>query len=163
MSNKIKPTALKKLEGNPGKRPLPKNEPQPDPSMPKMPWWFDYHARQEWQRICPELHRLGLLTSIDRAALVGYCMAYSRWLKAERELLKGLTYEKIDANGNKKRINKPEVNAARDALNQVRLFCVEFGLTPSSRAKMSMSPPKPKRDPMEELLDYCRESTQGQP
>lgn len=32
-----KPTAIKELEGNPGKRPLNKNEPKPKQTAPKCP------------------------------------------------------------------------------------------------------------------------------
>ena len=35
-----KPTYLKVLEGNPGKRPLNENEPKPKPSAPKCPAWL---------------------------------------------------------------------------------------------------------------------------
>ena len=156
---KPKPTALKALEGNPGKRPLNMKEPKPSAEIPKCPWWFDYWARKEWNRVCPELHRLGLLTSIDAAALEGYCSAYSRWLKAEREVLKGVTYEYMELKSLQlKRTVKPEVAVARDALNQVKAFCTEFGLTPSSRARMII-PSQDKSDPFEEFMDFCNEST----
>ena len=157
IGRKRKPTALKKLEGNPGKRPLSQNEPQPDPTMPKCPWWLDYHARKEWGRVCPELHRLGLLTIVDRTALAGYCMAYSRWLRAERELLKGFTYQYIDKDFQTKRTNKPEVAIARDALNQVRAFCTEFGLTPSSRTRISIKEGG-SGDPLDKLLNTKRKN-----
>ncbi len=70
---KPKPTALKLLEGNPGKRPLPMNEPKPAPTAPKCPSWLHKDAKKEWKRISTELERLGLLTQVDMAALAGYC------------------------------------------------------------------------------------------
>ena len=157
---KPKPTKLHELNGNPSKlsKAQFKREVHPDPTMPEIPWWLDYHARKEWQRICPELHRLGLLTKIDRTALAGYCMAYSRWLRAERELLKGFTYQYIDKNFQTKRTNKPEVIIARDALNQVRAFCVEFGLTPSARARMSTLGSTENEDPLDKLLSTRRKN-----
>jgi len=155
---KRKPTQLKKLEGNPGKRPLNDKEPQPDPSMPKMPSWLDREAREEWERVCPELHAMGLLTKIDRTALVGYCMAYSRWIRAERELQKGFTYKYVDTSFQPKQTNKPEVIIARDALNQVRAFCTEFGLTPSSRGRMIVSSADKEKDPLDEMLNTTRKN-----
>lgn len=37
---KPKPTAIKELEGNPGKRKLNKKEPKPDKGMPVCPEWL---------------------------------------------------------------------------------------------------------------------------
>ena len=43
---KPKPTALKKLEGNPGKRKLNTKEPVPDKGMPDCPKWLLPEAKQ---------------------------------------------------------------------------------------------------------------------
>ena len=45
---KPKPTSLKVLEGNPGKRQLNPNEPKPDASVPKCPAWLSKEAKREW-------------------------------------------------------------------------------------------------------------------
>ena len=37
---KPKPTAIKELEGNPGKRPLNANEPKPERKAPRCPGWL---------------------------------------------------------------------------------------------------------------------------
>jgi P27 family predicted phage terminase small subunit len=157
---KPKPIKLHELNGNPSKlsKEKFKREIRPDLTMPEIPWWLDYHARKEWERVCPELQRLGLLTNIDRTALAGYCMAYSRWLRAERELIKGFTYQYVDTDFQKKRANKPEVIIARDALNQVRAFCVEFGLTPSARARMSTPSGGKAEDELDKLLNTKRDN-----
>lgn len=73
-----KPTRLRILEGNPSKRPLPNNEPQPDPTMPECPDWLMADAKEEWHRVAPELHRIGLLTIVDQTALAGYCPGNTR-------------------------------------------------------------------------------------
>ena len=77
------PTRLKILAGNPGKRPLNSREPQPAQKMPRCPKHLDKAARAEWRRKAPELFRVGLLTAVDDNGLAGYCMAYSRWVRAE--------------------------------------------------------------------------------
>jgi P27 family predicted phage terminase small subunit len=149
---KQKPTAIKKLEGNPGKRPLNDNEPQPDKTPPACPSWLPHEAKREWRRIVPELERLGLLTIVDRAALTGYCEAWARYVKAAKELKDGFTYEYINEKFQMKRSKKPEVEIARDALNQVKAFCAEFGLTPSSRGRMSVPNKVPDQDPLDKML-----------
>jgi len=153
MSNPPKPTNLKILEGNPGKRPLNLEEPQPSTEMPTCPAWLDHAAKLEWKRVCPELHRLGLLTTIDRVALAGYCAAYSRWVRAEKEIQKAFDYDFLGKDYKMKRTKKPEVQIAIDSLAQVKTFCAEFGLTPSSRARMQVPGKPPKdTDPIEDLL-----------
>ncbi len=68
-----KPTRMKVLAGNPGKRPLNRREPQPKPGLPRCPAQLSEEAKREWKRISKELDRLGLLTVLDRAALSAYC------------------------------------------------------------------------------------------
>ena len=68
---KPKPTSLKVLEGNPGKRQLNPNEPKPDASIPKCPAWLSKEAKREWKRLVPFLEQAGLLTQVDRAAFAG--------------------------------------------------------------------------------------------
>ena len=82
---KPKPTNLKILNGNPGKRPLNKKEPKPKvtPSGPYCPRWPESYAKDEWQRISKELKGLGLLTDIDVTAMAAYCQTYKRWRVAE--------------------------------------------------------------------------------
>jgi len=45
------------LRGNPGKRPLPTNEPTPEalPATVDPPPWLDKVAREEWRRLAPLL------------------------------------------------------------------------------------------------------------
>ncbi len=80
---KPKPTALKILEGNPGKRPLNENEPIPPKGNIKCPTWLLPEAKKEWKRLAPSLEAMGVLTMADLTAFEGYCQAYARWKEAE--------------------------------------------------------------------------------
>ena len=77
------PTALKMLEGNPGKRPLNVNEPIPPKGDIKCPSWLLPEAKKEWKRLAPSLEAMGVLTMADLTAFEGYCQAYARWKEAE--------------------------------------------------------------------------------
>jgi P27 family predicted phage terminase small subunit len=44
------------------------------------------YAADEWWRIAPTLHRLGLLAVLDVAPLAVYCKAYDRWRTASEVL-----------------------------------------------------------------------------
>ena len=80
---KPKPTAVKQLEGNPGKRQLNANEPKPAARAPSCPKWLEDDAKKEWRRLAKQMEQLGILTEVDMAAFAGYCQAYARWKEAE--------------------------------------------------------------------------------
>ena len=85
---KPKPTAVKQMEGNPGKRALNKKEPKPKNEIPPRPSHLRGKAYTEWYRITKELYKQGLLAKIDRAALASYCIAFKHWVDAEEHLEK---------------------------------------------------------------------------
>lgn len=149
MGRKRKPTALKVLAGNPGKRPLPENEPMPDAAIPMHPDHLDDEAIAEWDRITPLLYDLGLLTQIDRAALAKYCVAWSRWVNAERAMLK---HGVIVKSPNGFPVQSPFLAVANRAMSQIKESLAEFGLSPSARTKVAATKKKEKANPFAELL-----------
>ena len=130
---KPKPTALKVLEGNPGKRPLNMNEPTPEKKAPECPSWLNDEAKVEWDRLVDKMVALGTLTEMDMAAFAGYCQSYARWKEAE---------DFIEQHGNIVKTPSgywqqvPQVSIAQTNLKIMLKFCSEFGLTPSSRSRM---------------------------
>ncbi len=148
------PTSLRVLMGNPGKRPLPKNEPKPPPVSPRVPSFLTKDAKKEWKRIAPQLERLGLLTQMDMAALAGYCESYAQWKKAVEFMHKhGEVYPIKNEDGTVKYLQQvPQVSIANKALHQIRVFCSEFGLTPSSRSRIQVPGADDADDSMEAML-----------
>lgn len=147
-----KPTAIKELEGNPGKRPLNKNEPKPEKKAPKRPSWLLPDAKKEWRRLSGELEAMGLLTQVDMAAFAGYCQAYARWKEAEEFITKHGSILKT-ASGYIQQI--PQVSIAQQNQKQMRNFCSELGLSPSSRSRLNINNSGNiiEGDEMTELLD----------
>lgn len=145
------PTVLKKLRGNPGKRPLPKDEPRPKkPSkMPQPPCdLINNVARREWDRIGKELYDLGLLTNIDTTALAMYCTHFALWYGAVKSIKnEGMTT--ITKNGYP--IPNPNIKEIPKHFNSMMKILVEFGMTPSSRSKITTT--NKKGDENEESLD----------
>ena len=135
---KPKPTALKELAGNPGKRPLNRREPKPKTALPTCPRHLDGEARKEWRRMGGELARMGVVTVVDRAALAAYCVAWARWVEAEGQVTKLGTIVKT-ANGNL--IQNPYLAVANRALEQMTKLAGEFGMTPSSRSRVQVAEP----------------------
>lgn len=140
---KPKPTVLKILAGNPGRRPLNSTEPQPTRGIPTMPTCLNSEAKAEWKRITPELDRLGLLTIVDRAALTYYCLAHSQAIAAANNIEKnGVTIdvdvfarESGDVVGSRTIVN-PAVKIHNDAIRIAHKFLAEFGLTPATRSRL---------------------------
>jgi len=139
---------LKVLEGNPGKRPLNASEPQFEADSGYCPRWLSEEARREWRRVVPALAACGLLTVVDRAALEAYCVVYARWQKAEKALVDhgGLTFE--TATGYVQQ--RPEVAIANNAVKVMKELMGQFGMTPSSRTRVSVPVKEP--DPRDDYL-----------
>ena len=66
---KPKPTAIRRADGNPGKRGYNGLEPAAPEGMPDCPLHLSDLAQEEWQRIAGTLYGMGVLTTVDRAAL----------------------------------------------------------------------------------------------
>jgi P27 family predicted phage terminase small subunit len=132
---KPKPTAIKVLEGNPGKRPINKCEPRPQKTVPKCPSWLEPEAKKEWRRMSKSLEALGILTKVDAASFAGYCEAYARWKEAEEFLSKHGTIFKTPS-GYIQQV--PQVSIAQTYLKIMKDFCSEFGLTPASRTRLQV-------------------------
>ena len=151
MANKPVPTALRKLRGNPSKRPLPKNEAQPRQGIPSCPRHIQGEGRKEWRRTAKELADCGLLTFVDRAALAAYCQAWARWVQAEDVLRKAGVLTKTP---NGMLVQSPMLAIANRAMDQMRAFLGEFGMTPAARTRIKAEPKPPEEDPLDALRDY---------
>jgi len=150
MGRKNKPTNLKILEGNPGKRRI-KSEPQPPACLPEPPSHLDAYALEEWNRVAEGLNAMRIFTIVDCAALAAYCGAYSRWRTAEEQikrriekangdLLAGL----IDKTSNGNIIQNCLIGIANKAAADMVRYASEFGMTPSARARLGVEAQKPK-------------------
>lgn len=135
---KPKPSNLKLIQGNPGHRPVNKNEPTPEREIPSPPDFMSKDALIEWGRVTEHLFKLGLLTDIDRATLVGYCESWSQYKEAKEKLQKtGLIIK--TTNGNI--IQNPLVGIANKSLEMMNKLAAEFGMTPSSRSRINVTAP----------------------
>ena len=143
---KPKPTHLKLIEGNPGKRPIRTGSERPATAMPDAPDHLNNTARSEWDRVAHGLHALRLLEMVDRGALAAYCVTYARWVQAERaiaemgkrDMLTGGLMIKT-SNGNA--IQNPLVGTANKAMSDLVRYAAEFGMTPSARSRIIAAPP----------------------
>ena len=129
-----KPTRVKMLTGNPGKRPMNMHEPKPELTIPECPTELGPVARQEWDRLAGELGKLKLLTALDRAALAAYCGAYALWAEATEAIQKYGTMVKSPSGYP---IQSPYVSIANRQAEIMMRIASEFGFTPASRSRIS--------------------------
>ena len=100
-----------------------------------MPRWLSQDAKRVWQRLAPELEYMGILTVVDGPILAGLCSALAIAKQAETKPAIG-----------------PWHTVRFKAWQQVRQFAIEFGLTPSSRSRLSLTAPIDDDD-LERMID----------
>lgn len=159
-----KPTRLKELQGNPGKRALNKSEPQFSTEGLTCPRWLPAEARKEWRRVAKLLVSQRVATAADRAALAAYCVSYARWQQAEDELTRGGLSQEIPVTNKKggvvgmKQIARPEVMIAQQYQRLMMAAATKLGMDPSSRSKVSVVKEE-KVNPILELLNRGKSQT----
>ncbi len=135
---KPKPTALKLIEGNPGKRPINGREPKPPSGVPTCPSHLSASAKAEWKRLARTLNDIGLLTQIDRTVLAAYCQAYGRWVEAERRLAETPPILKTPAGYVQ---ISPWITISNKQVELMTRLMAELGLSPTSRSRLSVQVP----------------------
>jgi len=134
------PTALKILTGNPGRRKLPKREPQPKVSqkVPDPPIDMDARAQAVWRRVAPILAECRILTDGDLLALETLCNQEVMWREAMRMTLeKGLIMPKKNKDGEVVGIQESTYSMiAGKKMPELRAMYIQFGLTPAARVKI---------------------------
>ncbi len=146
---KPKPSELRLIEGNREHRPILIN-PKPRPVYPRAPRWIDPAAKKEWKKMMPALYRLGLLTEIDITALAAYCQCFAKWKEAEIKAIIGIF--KTDTGYISQ---NPYINIALKYEKAMRAYLTEFGMTPSSRTRLSTNEAE-EENQMETLLKHGR-------
>lgn len=150
-----KPSALKLLEGNPGKRPLDLSAGvNPRVEVPSAPSHLGKDAKKEWKRITPLLEELGLISGLDRAALALYCQAQGRLSELETAFNaqvarlvqnSGLDYSAavyeashaVTPSGYAQQ--SVIVQLIKSHREQVNRYLMHFGLSPASRGRVQAS------------------------
>ena len=144
-----KSTAQKKLEGNPGKRPMNNAEPEyaavmVDAKPPAVLKSAD--AKKIWAGLLPALAQSGVLQETDLQLMTRYCQMWGKWVEVEGMLSNieavGRPIEKyitVTTNGNV--IQNPLIGISNMLSDKLLQLEREMGLTPLARQRM-ISPPK---------------------
>jgi len=159
------PTALKVLRGNPGKRPLNRDEPAAELHSGKCPRWLPAGApREVWRRLAPRLVRSRVLTVLDEESLAAACCQVADFYQARssvdprlvQALAKALldSTDRREAEGLLRRLLglvEAQAKAATAAGRAAQAALAEHGLTPSARSRVKVQAP-PEVDELDLLL-----------
>ena len=81
---------------------------------------------------------MGIISEIDSAALASYCTAWATYVKACNKLKRQQEVMISDLGG---MYQNPWVAIRNKAMEQIRQFSSEFGMTPSSRTRIQLENP----------------------
>ena len=136
MARPTKPTALKLIEGNKGKRSLNKHEPDPEYLNDlTAPEWLPESAKKVWDEIVPALRQAKVLTKIDVPMLCKGCVAISQYRLASRMLGDDLVI-----NGEKATSLNQWMVAQSMAFKQAMAVFQQFGMSPAARTRIAIQP-----------------------
>ena len=139
-----KPSAQKRLEGNPGKRKLNENEPQPKVGC-DVPAGLLVGARAVWDELYPDLFDVGIITEVDGPAFACLCDSIARWRRAMNALIptEENPFPEYTRLGEAAivRLSMAE-HLRRESFKEIKAMGPEFGITPSGRSRISV----PKRE-----------------
>jgi hypothetical protein len=163
-----KPTRIRQLEGNRGRRPMPANEPQYAAGLPVRPVGMSAGARKIWDDLVNEMAASGVLRTVDAMALQQLCEDQAM-LNELRKGLAAMTRE-IATKAREKKLELPggplvqltRTIEGRRTLRSIRELSVqiivqrrEFGLTPASNSRVEATGVGPGPgfiDPLERAL-----------
>jgi P27 family predicted phage terminase small subunit len=150
MARQSKPSALKDLAGNPGKRaPKPNRPTPPAPAkFPGPPKNLGLHGRRYWKEVGPDLLATGVFTMADFTAFLLLCDSIQVYAVAKEEIREGKSIvEDTDAG-----FRKSPYLAIKDQQHaQILTLLKEFGMTPRARENVSGYEPDDD-DPIGDLM-----------
>lgn len=150
---KPKPTNLRLLEGGTSRARGDEPAPARPVEIPEPPVYLQGYALEEWNRVIEDLYSTGVYANIDQTMLAAYCMAFSRWIRAEIDLEKmaqadPTTHGAMIKTTNGNAIQNPLVGVASTARRDMQRLAAEFGLTPSSRTQIDAGKGRGGQDPI---------------
>lgn len=148
-----KPTRLKVVTGNPGKRKLNDQEPKPPREVPSPPEHLTDLGKVAWVRVSQILDSMGVLTIADTLALERLCSLYAQILRLEERIRsEGDTYMAQTQTGGVLKKANPAVAMLADADRRFKGYLIEFGLTPAARTKVKVDGGEEKEDPLSQFF-----------
>ena len=152
MGRPRKPTQLKLLTGTAQPCRLNKNEPKLEASNPSCPRHIKGRIRWAYRRLIRVVDPMQVLTKSDAIAVELAAQAYAEMAEASEVIEeKGLTYESETEDGRMLVKTRPEVMIRSDAWRRLEKMLSHFGISPSSRSKVSVIGKLKEKDPFDDF------------
>ena len=143
VGRKPKPSSVKNALGNPGKRSLNIGALTVPVKIPLKPSRITGDAAKEWKRLAHVLQDNSLITLLDRTALIMYVDAFAMYEEAMQELKDnelGMVSGMLQTTAKTSYQTLSGVALVlRDARNTMLSIMTQFGMTPSSRERVSIN------------------------
>jgi len=130
---KPKPTALKLIAGNPGKRALNAHEPQPRADLAASPAWLTERQQATWREVV-ELSPPGLLKDVDASVFAVWVVAFDLYQEASEKLAR--TGMLIKAPNTGVPMQSPYLAIVNRQAQIMLKAAAEMGFTPASRSRV---------------------------
>ena len=137
MSRRPKPTGIRLVEGNKGRKKINGNEPRYKHELPEPPPILDETGLLEWRRAGDILVGFKVLTEADMAVFAGYCFSYQEWIRLCKIIREKELAAIVQRTPNGMMVESAISTAASKYYKQMLKAAVELGLTPSSRTRIS--------------------------
>lgn len=153
------PTHLRAIDGNPSKRSLATQEPEPKlVTAHEAPAYFDARSRELWDRIIVDLQKYVGATILDLPKLELLCLSYGRYRQAYDAMFENkdgqatlvTTYTAHGRNG-KQIKTRPEYHQMLEEARLMHSLMAEFGMSPAGRARLKGVGQGDLFDPLAEL------------
>lgn len=153
---KPKPTAIKKLTGNPGRRHLNKAEPTAIYDLTDPPSWMNESQKAGW-RFALQAAPSGLLKMIDRSALAVWVVAEDLHRDASIKIQTHGMLVKSPKQGQP--MQSPYLPILNKQASIMLKAAAELGFTPAARCRISIDDKEKATDPLSEFLGAAESYT----
>jgi len=139
-----RPANLAKLSGD--RRALKRKTLDLPFAIPCAPMWLTPEAKNEWDEIVPVLARMRVISDADKIAIALLADALARWKYLTEQIkIHGYVHEILGRNGLVERVvRSPHITMHIEYGQIVQKMLIQFGLTPSARARITSNEQKEK-------------------
>ena len=133
-----KATNMRILEGNPSRRPINTDEPQPELGA-VCPLWVTDAARAVWEEVAPILINCGILTRADQVMFAAWCDAVANYKAVSLEIENTANLRTSDDPVYAQKQIKSLIASQRNYAELMIRFGTKFGLSPGDRTGLKVN------------------------